>query len=154
MVEERLEIAKQFGADYTINLNEYPTPEARIKRVKELTGGAGADVVMEVVASAPQVVPEGVEMLAVGGTYLTCGLVGPFTTNLSMTPFISKGLKLVKSANYKPSTMPQVLAFMARNMKKYPFDKIISHKFKLEDVEEAYKQMMAGQVVRAAIIFD
>lgn len=154
MVEEKLEIAKQFGADYTINSNEFPTPEARIKRVKELTGGVGADVVMEVVASAPQVVPEGVEMLAVGGTYLTCGLVGPFTTNLAMTPFISKGLKLVGSANYKASTMPQVLDFMARNMTKYPFDKIISHKFKLEDVEEAYKQMMAGKVVRAAIVFD
>ncbi len=154
MIPERLALAKAFGADYTINAQEYPTPEARIQRVRELTGGKGVDMVMEVVASAPQVVPEGVEMLMAGGTYLTCGLVGPFSCNLAMTPFISKGLKLIGSSNYKPWTMPAVLDFMARTGKKYPFDKIISHKFKLEEVGEAYKQMMEGKVVRAGIVFD
>ena len=33
MIPERLALAKAFGADYTINAQEYPTPEARIQRV-------------------------------------------------------------------------------------------------------------------------
>jgi len=154
MVPEKLELARSFGADQTINAQEYQTPEARIKRVMELTKGKGADVVLEVVASAPQVVPEGVEMLTPGGTYVTCGLVGQYSCNLSMMPFISKGLKLIGTSNYKAWTMPAVLDFMARYGKKYPFDKIISHKFKLEDVAEAYKQIMDGKVVRAGIVFE
>ncbi|MBN1191611.1 MAG: zinc-binding dehydrogenase [Dehalococcoidales bacterium] len=151
---ERLKLAGSFGADYTIDYNEYVTPKARIERVKQLTGGNGASLVMEVVASAPEVVPEGLEMLSLGGTYLTVGLVGPFTTQLSMGPFINKGIRLIGSANYKAWTMPRVLDFMARNIHRYPFDKIISHKFKLQDAEEAMKQAAAGKVVRAAVVID
>ena len=151
---DRLELVRSFGADHTIDYNEYSTPEARIERVKELTGGKGADLVMEVVASSPEVVPEGLEMLGLGGTYLTVGLVGPYTANLGMGPFINKGVRLIGSANYGASTMPQVLDFMARTIDKYPFGKIISHKFKLEDAEEAMKQAVEGKVVRAAIVPD
>jgi L-iditol 2-dehydrogenase len=153
-VAEKLELAKEFGADYTINGQEYTTPEARIQRVRELTGGKGADMVMELVASAPQVIPEGLEMLTPGGTYLTCGLVGPYVSNVMMMPIISKGLKLIGSSNYKAWTMPRVLDFMARTGNKYPFEKIISHKFKLTEVAEAYKQMMEGKVIRAGIAFE
>jgi threonine dehydrogenase-like Zn-dependent dehydrogenase len=151
---ERLKLARSFGADYTIDYNEYNTPEARIERVKQLTGGSGANLVMEVVASAPEVVPEGIEMLSLGGTYLTVGLVGPFTVNLGMGPFINKGIRLIGSANYKAWTMPKVLDFMDRTIDRYPFDKVISHKFKLQDVEKAMKQAEAGKVIRAAIVMD
>jgi len=153
-IPARLELAKTFGADYTIDYNEYPTPEARIERVRELTGGSGVDLVLEVVASDPTVVPEGLEMLGLGGTYLTVGLVGPFSATLGMGPFINKGIKLIGSANYRAWTIPKVLEFMERTKDKYPFDKIISHNFKLPEVEEAYKQQIAGKVVRAGIVLD
>tara|TARA_Y100000588_G_C13342569_1_gene538808 strand:- start:221 stop:391 length:171 start_codon:yes stop_codon:yes gene_type:complete len=42
--------------------------------VKELTDGRGADMVMEVVGY-PQVVPEGIEMLRNGGTYVEVGSI-------------------------------------------------------------------------------
>ena len=153
-IPARLELAKSFGADYTVNYNEYPTAQDRIERVKQLTGGKGADLVMEVVASDATVVPEGLEMLGLGGTYLSIGLVGPYTTTLGMGPFINKGIKLIGSANYEAWTMPKVMEFMARTKDKYPFDKVVSHKFKLEDVEEAYRQQIEGKVVRAGIIPD
>ncbi|MFC2070806.1 alcohol dehydrogenase catalytic domain-containing protein, partial [Chloroflexota bacterium] len=59
---ERLKFVKSFGADYTIDANEYPAPQDRIERVKQLAGGNGANVVVEVVGSAPEVVPEGLQM--------------------------------------------------------------------------------------------
>jgi threonine dehydrogenase-like Zn-dependent dehydrogenase len=150
----RLELAKTFGADHTINYEDYPTAEARIEQVKKLTGGNGADVILEVVASAPEVVPEGLEMLTLGGTYITSGLVGPFTSQLKMEPFINKGVKLIGSANYRAWTMPRVLDFISRTIDKYPFDKIISHKFKLEDAEEAVKWVEAGKGMKTAIVPD
>ena len=149
---DRLKVALSFGADATIDANTYPTPESRIERVKTLTGGSGADLVMELVASAPEVVPEGLQMLGLGGTYLTVGLVGPYSTTVPLAPFIDRGIRLIGSANYKAWTMPRVLDFMARTIDKYPFDQIISHKFKLADAEEAMKQAVAGKVVRAAIV--
>jgi len=151
---QRLDLATSFGADYTINIDEYPTVESRIERVKELTGGKGTELTIEV-ASAPDAVSEGVQMLAPGGTYLTMGIVtGGQFSSLDMATFIMKGLKLVGSANYRAGTIPRVLDFMERNREKYPFEKMISHKFRLQDIEEAFKQIMAGKVLRAAIAMD
>jgi L-iditol 2-dehydrogenase len=111
-------------------------------------------VVLEVVSSAPEVVAEGIEMLALGGTYITTGLVGSFTANLGMMPFINRGIKLIGSGNYQAWVMPKVLDFMARTIDRYPFDKIISHKFRLQEAEEAMKQAASGKVIRAAIVMD
>ena len=43
----RLELGVEMGAGLTIDLADYPTPEARVARVQELTGGQGADMVIE-----------------------------------------------------------------------------------------------------------
>lgn len=153
-IPERLEVAKSFGADHTIDYVQYPTPEARIERVKQLTGGQGANVVLEVVASAPEVVEEGLSMLCLGGTFISSGLVGKVEVTHTMGHLIDRGIKMVGSANYKAWTMPRVLDFMARNIDKYPLDKIISDKFKLEDAEKAMKMAAEGKVVRAGIVMD
>ncbi len=151
-VAERLALAMSFGADHTIDYGDYPTPASRIERVKQLTGGSGAEVVMEVVAAAPEVVPEGLGMLDLGGTYLTIGLVGPYKAELSMMPFIDRGIRLIGSASFNASTMLTVLDLMARTIDKYPWDKMISHTFKLEDTEEALRQAASGRVIRAAVV--
>ena len=149
---QRLELARAFGADQTIDSNELSTPGARIERVKQLTGGRGADLVVEV-CSDPAAVPEGVDMLALGGTYLTMGLVtGDLYSSLDMEKFIHRGLRLVGSGNYTAGTMQRVLDLMERTRDRYPFEKIISHKFRLEDIGEAFAQVMAGKVARAGIV--
>ena len=40
-LENRLQLAEEFGADYTINIEEFITPETRVRRVWELTNGRG-----------------------------------------------------------------------------------------------------------------
>ena len=147
----RLKISESFGADYTINLDEYPTPEARIGRVREITRGKGVDLVVEVVG-LPEVVSEGIEMLAPGGTYLSMGLVtGKLYSQLDMEKVVHGGITITGSGNYKPWTIPQVIDMMVRTKDKYPFDKLVSHKFRLEDINEAFKQAIEGKVIRAAI---
>src|SRR5437899_11634335 len=46
-VPERLEVASMFGADEFVNLKDFPEPSGRIARIRELTDGWGADVVLE-----------------------------------------------------------------------------------------------------------
>jgi Zn-dependent alcohol dehydrogenase len=45
-----------------------------------------------------------------------------------------------------------VLEFLVRTRDKYPFDKLVSHKFRLEDVNEGIQQSLAGKVVRAGLV--
>ncbi|MGH2652353.1 MAG: zinc-binding dehydrogenase, partial [Actinomycetota bacterium] len=73
-VAGRLALARAFGADHTLSLAEVPDRKARVKRVREWTGGRGADVACDFVGFPP-VVPEGIEMLRPGGTYLEIGCI-------------------------------------------------------------------------------
>ena len=65
--EPRLQMAASFGADQLINLDTFDTEDKRVRRVRELTHGWGADVCVEVVGS-PSVIPEGIRMLKTGAT--------------------------------------------------------------------------------------
>jgi L-iditol 2-dehydrogenase len=67
----RLELAKAMGADAVIDLDA-TTPEARLERVRQLTGGLGADVVIEA-AGSPRAFEEGVRFARDGGAYVIAG---------------------------------------------------------------------------------
>ena len=71
-VQERLDLAAAFGADELIDLRELRTPSQRVERVKELTDGWGADVVVEV-AGVIGAMSEALEMLGNGGRLVEIG---------------------------------------------------------------------------------
>ena len=66
----RLELARQLGADVTIDVDARNPVEA----VRELTGGRGADVVVEVSAGATQPIIDAVDMVRRGGRVVLAGL--------------------------------------------------------------------------------
>src|SRR6202451_749735 len=63
--EYRLNFAKRLGADFAVNVGTM-SKEERLKMVKDLTHGRGADMVIEC-AGVPEAVPEALEMLRIGG---------------------------------------------------------------------------------------
>jgi threonine dehydrogenase-like Zn-dependent dehydrogenase len=69
--EGRLELARAMGADAVIDLDR-TTMDERVGRVLELTGGAGADVVVEAAGSA-RAIEEGVRHARNGGAYVIAG---------------------------------------------------------------------------------
>lgn len=133
----RLELAKQFGADETIDIGEYDTLEARIERVRELTFGRGADVVMELVGLA-ELLPEGIAMLRNGGTFIEIGNIVPGSKVEIEPSRLLRGKKIMGSLMYRPSVMPLVLNFLVRNKDKYPFERMVSHRFPLAQINEAF----------------
>jgi len=151
-IEERLKLAKAFGADELIDLREIKTPLERSLRVKELTGGWGADVVAELVGF-PRVIPEGIDMLGNGGRYLEMGNV-----NLGMTyeadpsKLVTGNKSIVGVVLYGPSALKQALDFLSRTRDKYPFDKILSRSYPLEEINRAFEEQDKGLVTRATII--
>jgi threonine dehydrogenase-like Zn-dependent dehydrogenase len=150
--EPRLQMAAAFGADHLIHLGTYDTEEARVRRVRELTNGWGADICVEVVGS-PSVIPEGVRMLKNGGHYLIMGSINPKqTAPLEAGRIVFGRITLVALATYEPWVIPQALDFMQRNLKRYPFQQLISHTFPLDEINEAFQQADAGAVIRASIV--
>lgn len=90
-----------------------------------------------------------------GGTYLVVGMLSgsiAFKGELDATEFSFQGKKLWGCATYKPWVIPKVLDFMVRTKNRYPFDKLISDKFKLEEIEKAMKLGAEGKVIRAALV--
>jgi threonine dehydrogenase-like Zn-dependent dehydrogenase len=68
----KLEIARSFGADATIDVqNEDP-----VKRVHELTNGRGADVVVDVSSYATEPVVQAIDVVRLGGTVVLAGVKG------------------------------------------------------------------------------
>lgn len=67
----RLELSTQMGADATISIED-TTPDERLERVLALTGGLGADVVIEAAGSA-LAFEEGVRLARNGGAYVIAG---------------------------------------------------------------------------------
>src|SRR5262249_15517045 len=71
-LDNRLRLAEEFGADATINVEEYTEPAARVQRVRDLTKGRGANIVMELVGKA-ELLAEGIDMLSNGGSFVEIG---------------------------------------------------------------------------------
>lgn len=151
---QRLALAKEFGADEVIGLDAFPTAEARVQRVRELTGGRGAGVVLEVVG-LPQVVPEGLQMVRSGGTYLEVGLISAkFSVELFPATLLRNNTRYIAVNHYEPIALAQALDFLKRNRTRYPFDKIVSHRFALTDINRAFEQAewFGRQPAQAAIL--
>ena len=45
--QPRLQLARKFGAEATVNIEEFELPDERVKRVRDIVGGFGADLVMD-----------------------------------------------------------------------------------------------------------
>ena len=154
-LENRLRLAEEFGADYTINIEEYNAPETRVQRVKELTKGRGADIVMELVGRA-ELLAEGIDMLSNDGTFVEIGDIVP-GREVSIDPSkLLRGKRIIGSMMYKNDLLPTILDYMVRRRDTIPFHKIVSHRFKLEDINEAFAQAEWDQrqteVTRAMLV--
>ena len=136
----RLELARAFGADHALSLADLRTPEERIDAVMGLTGGFGADVVADLVGY-PQVIPEGLRMLRSGGCYLEVGNISPGNVfSYDASQLVRGNARLVATSNYSPWAIPQALAFIRRNAKRFPFERTVSHTFPLERISEGFRQ--------------
>ncbi len=138
-VPMRLELARRFGADEAIDVSSSDA-RARIDKVRSLTGGWGADVVVEVVGS-PEVVPEGIKMLGRGGRYLELGNINPKRTYTADPSILVGGnLSIHGVSLYEPMALKQAVDFVARARSKYPLGSILSRTFPLERIDDAFRE--------------
>ncbi len=150
-VAGRVSMARKFGADETVNVTGL-APADLIRLVNSLSGGRGADVVIEVCGS-PDVVPTGVKMLRVGGRYVLGGLVNPGSEfQVDGNDLIRKLITLRGVHNYHPRHLVQAVDFVTQQSSVYPFGELVDAVFPLEQINEAFAQAAQRSVLRAAIV--
>lgn len=151
-IPARLELARGFGADATIDIEEFPDADMRVKRVLELTDNWGADLVAELVGH-PRVCNEGLRMLGRTGRYLEIGNINPgLTYALDPSTLIFGNRSILGMVYYEAEHLQQALDLMRRTSKDYPWHKVVSHTFPLERINEAFTEADQGRVTRAAIV--
>ena len=139
-IENRLELARQCGATHTININEITDKNARVEHVKKITNQRGADIGLEVVGY-PGVVTEGISMLRNGGSYVEIGNIWDNSdASIDMSKLVWSMTKLIGIAHYDPYIIPVALDFLVRTQNKFPLTNIISHRFALDEISEAFEQ--------------
>ena len=148
----RLEMARRFGADHVLSLEEFHQPAARLEAVRALTGGFGADVVLECVGQ-PGAVVEGMEMCRDGGKYLVLGHycdAGPVSWNPHVVT--RKQLTVIGSWSYEPRHLRQAISFLHTTRSLYPFAEMVTHRFSLEQANEALATTADWRSAKSVIV--
>jgi len=150
--KHRLAQATRFGADAVIDLDEVKSPRERIDAVKQITGGHGADVVLECVGK-PDAVVEGMDMCRDGGKYLILGHycdAGPVSWNPHVVT--RKQLQVFGSWSSEPRHLRAAIDFLRGNRERYPFHELVSHRFKLEQANEALQTTARWEAAKSVIV--
>jgi D-arabinose 1-dehydrogenase-like Zn-dependent alcohol dehydrogenase len=151
-VSERLELASEFGADEFIDLREYSEPAARIERARQLADNWGGNVVMELVGN-PNVVDEGLRMTAPEGTYLEIGNINVgWKAEIDPSLLVFGNRRIVGVAHYEAEHLKKALDLMVRTRSRYPYHRVVSHKFPLEQINDAFAQQDKGHITRGAVV--
>lgn len=137
-VPSRLELAKKMGADVVLNFKEQDV----VAEVKRLTGG-GADVSIEAFGSQ-STFEDALRSIRPGGTLSSLGV---YSGHLQV-PYDAFGAGLADTT-IVTTLCPGGKERMRRLMnvvaaKRFPFRALITHSFKLEDIENAY-ELFANQ---------
>jgi len=151
-VPERLQLATEFGADAVIDITELTSEKDRVKAVRKLTDGQGADVVVEVVGH-PAAIDEGLKMLAQFGRYLEIGNIN-FGKTFEFDPsrFVFSNKTMIGVSLYDPAVLSRALQFLAQYQDRLPFERLAAAQYSLDDINDAFAAAESRRDVRAAIV--
>jgi threonine dehydrogenase-like Zn-dependent dehydrogenase len=151
--QPRLKLARKFGAEATVNIEEVKESDERIKRVRDIVGGFGADLVMDC-SGHSSAGPEGIEMLRDGGTYVEMGQftdAGAIAT--SWHRICAKDLNVLGSWAFTANDLPLGVDMLDRARDKYPWlDMQTLYPFDEDGVSRAVKDAMAMKTVKSTIV--
>ena len=150
--KHRLEMARQFGADQTIDIDELREPVARIDAVRQLTRGYGADAVIECVG-LPAAVTEGMEMCRDGGKFLVLGhYCNAGTVAFNPHVITRKQLQIFGSWSSEPRHLEAALEFLRLDREQFPFAAMVTHRFSLEQANQALMTTARWQSAKSVIV--
>jgi len=140
---KRFEIAKTLGADYIVNGSK----EDVVSRVKEITNGAGVDIVVET-ANHPSTVSLAINLAAAKGRVVLFGLYPEAT--LSPLTLMRSGLTVMGDVAVLPGQFLRAIRWVEH--KKVLAEPLVSRRFRLDQAREGFDAFSRGDTVK--ILFE
>src|SRR6266571_4840013 len=146
----KLEMARRVGATHVVNsANDDP-----VKAVRALTKGAGVDHAFEAVGNAT-LVRQAIESLAIRGTATIVGVLPPDATIefpwMAIRPECRVQTSRMGSNRFRLD-IPLYLEFYRQG--RLLLDEMVTRRGRLEDINDAFRAMKAGEVARTVLTFD
>jgi S-(hydroxymethyl)glutathione dehydrogenase / alcohol dehydrogenase len=150
LLDNKLEFAQEFGATHTINART----EKVVDRVRELTGGRGADYAFDAIGGEATTL-QIVEAIRPGGTAVIVGMAA-MSCRAPITPYLmalqEKTLKGTMYGSVRPNLDFPALCdlYLDGRLK---LDELVSRTYKLEEINEGFAALTSGSVKRGVVVF-
>jgi len=149
VVESKLGLAKELGATHTVDASEGDP----VAKIREITGG-GAHYTFEAIGNK-DVAEQAFDALRAGGTATVIGMI-PIGQKVELNGASFLQEKKIQGctmgSNRFRVDMPRYVDFYFNGILK--LDEMITVRGKLEDVNEAFRAMKAGEVARTVLMFN
>jgi L-iditol 2-dehydrogenase len=144
--DERRELASKLGADEVIN----PKNKNPVIKVKKITNGRGADVVICAVGNKP-VIEQGIQMLGLGGRILLFASAFP-PQKVEVDPNLLhyKQQKIIGIVSFTEYDFSKSLELLSN--KKLDTNALITYELPLDETEKAFKMSINLEGIKNVII--
>ncbi|WP_329224294.1 S-(hydroxymethyl)mycothiol dehydrogenase [Streptomyces canus] len=148
--DRKLALAETFGATHTVNSRDTDPVTA----IRELTGGHGADVVIDAVGR-PETYKQAFYARDLAGTVVLVGVPTPdMKLELPLLDVFGRGGALKSSwyGDCLPSRDFPMLVDLYRQGR-LDLDAFVTETITLDEVEKAFEKMHSGEVLRSVVVF-
>ncbi|MEV4227022.1 S-(hydroxymethyl)mycothiol dehydrogenase [Streptomyces bobili] len=148
--DRKLALAETFGATHTVNSRDTDPVTA----IRELTGGHGADVVIDAVGR-PETYQQAFHARDLAGTVVLVGVPTPdMKLELPLLDVFGRGGALKSSwyGDCLPSRDFPMLVDLYRQGR-LDLDAFVTETIALDEVEKAFEKMHSGEVLRSVVVF-
>ena len=147
--DNKLEMTRKFGVTHTIN----STKEDVVNKIKELTDGLGVDYAFDTIG-LPEVVVQALSAVRSGGTAVVVGANADWvevSLSFSSFPVEKRLLGCLYGSCQPPVDIPRIIdLYMAG---KLPLDQLITKRFPIEKINDAFDSLLKGGLARGLIEF-
>ncbi len=147
--DARLKVAKEWGADEVLNLDQVSQLKGRRQWVLDHTGGRGADVTFQCANS--RALPESLQMTRPGGRLINIGVSGGPALEFDPMMFF-KQVRINSVVMAEARHFYQAIDFLATRRRYFKFDQLLSGTYSLDRTGEALKAMAEYREVKPVVL--
>ena len=145
----RVHLAREWGADDSRDLDTMPSADDRLEWARAKTNGRGADIVINC-ANSPAFI-ESMRMVRRGGRVVSIGDSGG--PPLALDPaLLFRGIQIRTVVMAEARHFYEAIAFLAARQHTYPFERLLTTRFTLENTTEAIRGMAAFREIKPVIL--
>ena len=144
-VDLRLSAALEMGIDYAVNVQK----EDVLAKVKELTNGKGADLVVEA-SGAPPAIKQAFEIVRIDGRMSAIGITGAGDVPVPWGVALHKAARMMWSFSSNWTSWERALSILSN--RKINVEPLITHTFPLREFEKAFDLLKNLQAIKILLM--